>query len=132
MTARAIPNTSSAIYKAAALIDVQGPMFASALFEAVDFGIQAERMNKLRHAFDLRWLCETPAGTVDLTENSRQHFVSRRPKEKYIGQIVPAQYRPNVFASPGLSKKNIPSRRGQRDDIPAWSVRANPTFQTKA
>ena len=49
-----------------------------------------------------------------------------------IGQITPAQYRPSVFASQGLSKRYIPTRRGTRLDIPAWSVRENPTFFTKA
>jgi len=122
-TTKVAPNTGSAIYKAAAHLEHSGPISSESLFAVVDFGPVAGRQVKLNRAYELGWLQQTPAGTIDLTEGARQHFASKRPKEKYVGQIVPAQYRGNVFASPGLSKKNIPSRRGQRDDIPAWSVK---------
>lgn len=112
---RTTPNASSAIYKAAALIDAQGDKTATELFVAVDFGVASDRVSKLQRAFDIGWLCETPAGTVDLTESTKRHFDRQRPSD-YVGQITPATYRPNVFASPGLSKRFIPSRQGTRAD----------------
>ena len=123
MTTKTAPYIKSAIYLAAEHLELSGPLSRDTLFAAVDFGPAAGRMEKLNHAYEIGWLWQTPAGSIDLTETTRKHFVDKRPKEKYIGQIVPAQYRPNVFASPGLSKKNIPSRRGMRNDIPAWSVK---------
>jgi hypothetical protein len=118
-----IPTTRAAVYKAAELIVANGPQSREALSVAIDFGVKGTHVEKLRQAIEGDWLVERASGLIDVTESTRAHFASQAPKEKYIGQITPAQYRPSVFASPGLSKKNIPSRRGQRDDIPAWSVR---------
>jgi hypothetical protein len=117
------PIKSCAIYKAAALISSSGPRSIAALHAEIDFGPKHSREKKLDHAFDIGWLCETEGGAIDVTENTRQHFAEQEPSNKPIGQITPAQYRPSVFASPGLSKKNIPDRRGMRLDIPDWSRR---------
>jgi len=132
MTTKVTPNTGSAIYKAAAHLEHSGPISSESLFAVVDFGPATGRQMKLNRAYELGWLQQTPAGTIDLTEGARQHFASKRPKEKYVGQVVPPQYRPDFRASLGLSPKNIPSRRGMRDDIPAWSVRENPKYRTVA
>lgn len=118
-----IPFKSSAIYKAAELIITAGPRSMEVLQAEIDMGPKHARQKKLDHAFDIDWLCETPDGTIDVTEKTREHFASLEQSSKPIGQITPAQYRPNVFASQGLSKKNIPNRRGTRNDIPAWSVK---------
>jgi len=129
-TTKVAPNTSSAIYKAAAHIEQSGPVTSEVLFVAVDFGPANARQGKLNHAYEIDWLQETPAGTIDLTESARKHFASKRPKPEYVGEITPAQYRPSIFASQGLSKKNIPNSRGTRDDIPAWSVRETVSIKT--
>jgi hypothetical protein len=127
MTVALIPNKSSAAYKAAQLICASGPRSMEVLLTEVDFGPKKERHGKFAHAFSIGWLCETPAGTIDVTEKTRQHFAEQEPSAKPIGQITPAQYRPSVFASPGLSKKNIPNRRGPRAD--ALDIYGeNPTF----
>jgi hypothetical protein len=52
-----------------------------------------------------------------------------------IGKITPTlpQYRPSVFASQGISKKNIPNRHGLRpasDSAPAWSRRESLSIRT--
>lgn len=117
------PFKSSAIYKAAELIITAGPRSMEVLQAEIDMGPKHARQKKLDHAFDIGWLCETPARTIDVTEKTRQHFAEQESGSKPIGQITPAQYRPNVFASQGLSKKNIPNRRGMRLDIPEWSVK---------
>jgi hypothetical protein len=122
-TIKTAPYVGSAAYKAAVHLEQSGPLPSEMLFVAVDFGPKKSRQAKLDHAYEIGWLEMTPAGTIGLTESTRAHFAEKQPKEGYVGQIVPAQYRPNVFASPGLSKKFIPSRRGMRDDIPAWSVK---------
>lgn len=122
-TSKAIPIKSCAIYKAAAMINRSGPLLLAELFAAVDFGPKHTRQHKLDHAFDIGWLCKTEYGAIDVTEKTKHHFVAQQPKDQYIGQFTPAQYRPNVFASSGLSKRHIPNSRGTRQDIPAWSHR---------
>ena len=126
------PIKSSAIYKAAELIITAGPRSMEVLQAEIDMGPKHARQKKLDHAFDIGWLCGTPAGTIDVTEKTREHFASLEPGSKPIGQITPAQYRPSVFGSQGISKKNIPNSRGTRIDIPEWSVRKDVSFHTKA
>jgi hypothetical protein len=132
-TNKAVPIKSSAIYKAADLIIGAGPRSMEVLQAEIDFGPKHARRGKLEHAISIGWLCETPAGTIDVTEKTRQHFAEQERSSKPIGRITPAQYRPSVFASPGLSKTNIPNRRGLRpaaDMAPAWSVREAVTIKT--
>lgn len=126
------PLSRSAVYKAAELIIATGPRTLESLFVAVDFGVKASRAEKLRLAFEANWLRQDDDGQIDVTDFARNHIASQAPKKQYIGQIAPSTYRPSVFASQGLSKKNIPNRRGQRNDIPAWSVRDAARFHTKA
>jgi hypothetical protein len=123
------PIKSSAIYKAAALIQQRGPLSMEVLQAEIDFGPKHTRKGKLDHAFDIGWLCETSAGTIGVTEKTRQHFADLEPSAKPIGQITPAQYRPSVFASPVLSKRYIPNRKGPRRDVPAWSIRESVSFR---
>jgi hypothetical protein len=132
---KAIPIKSSAVYKAASLIQQRGPMSLEVLQAEIDFGPKKTRQGKLVQAFSIGWLCETPAGTIDVTEKTRQHFADQEPGSKPIGQITPAQYRPNVFASQGISKKNRPNRHGLRhasDLPPVWSRREDLSIKTIA
>lgn len=115
------PLSRSAVYKAAELIIASGPRTLESLFVAVDFGVKSSRAEKLRLAFEANWLCQDDDGQIDVTEFARNHIAAQGPKKQYIGQITPSQYRPNVFESQGLSKKNIPRRGGMRSDIPDWS-----------
>lgn len=122
----AFPTTRSAAYKAIMLIIASGPRTAEQLFTEIDFGAHSTQRPKLRQAIQAGWIIEKPEQMLDVSDAVRQHFAEDLPKEQYIGQIVPAQYRPNVFAGQGLSKKNIPSSRGLRhasDETPAWSRR---------
>lgn len=117
------PLSRSAVYKAAELIIATGPRTLEALFVAVDFGVKSSRAEKLRLAFEANWLRQGEDGQIDVTDFARNHIAAQAPKKQYVGQITPAQCRPNIYASQGLSKKHIPNRRGQRNDIPAWSVK---------
>lgn len=117
------PTTRSAAYKAIMQIIASGPRTAEQLFAEVDFGAHSTQKPKLRQAIQAGWIIEKPDQMLDASQAVRQHFADVAPKEQYIGQITPAQYRPNIFASSGLSKKNIPNSRGTRTDIPEWSQR---------
>lgn len=124
MSMTQVPRVVSAIYKAAAYINQFGPMGVDAIFREIDFGTGSDRMMKLRHAFEIKWLYETPAGTIDVTESTREHFSPKRRTAPYVGQTTPAPYRKDNFESQGLSKKYIPDwRRTMRADVPEWSVR---------
>jgi hypothetical protein len=129
---QATPNRSATIYRAAAQIEKCGPMQRLELFAAMDFGPANTREAKLREAFETDWLRETSSGHIELTEYSKRHFERQKPKEPYVGQVTAPAYRPNIFASQGLSKRFIPDRRGPRADVPAWSMRESLSFQTKA
>lgn len=126
------PTTRSAAYKAIMQIIASGPRTAEQLFTDVDFGAHSTQRPKLRQAIQAGWIIEKPQGMLDVSAAVRQHFAEELPKEAFIGQITPAQYRPNIFASSGLSKKNIPNCRGTRTDIPDWSVRETVKFYTRA
>lgn len=129
------PTTRSAAYKAIMQIIAHGPRTAEQLFTEVDFGAHATQKPKLRQAIQAGWIIEKPEKMLEVSDAVRQHFAEVAPKEQYIGQIVPSQYRPSVFASQGISKKNIPNRRGLRptsDAAPAWSVRETVSIKSIA
>jgi hypothetical protein len=120
------PSKSAAIYTAALIIDKRGAMPRDELFARMDFGPAVTREKKLQQAFDTDWLGETQTGFISLTDYSKRILDRDKPKEEYVGQITPTTYRPNVFASPGLSAQHIPKRGGLRpasDLAPAWSVK---------
>jgi hypothetical protein len=132
MTMNIVPSILSAIYSAAVHIKQVGPMTADHLFLAIDFGFGSDARKKLNHAFEIQWLRENADGKIELTESSKQHFAPKRAKVPYMGQKAPPAHRGNVFESPGLSKRYLINSRGPRDDVPSWSVREKPSFQTKA
>jgi hypothetical protein len=118
MTTKQAPRIVSAIYKAAEYIRDNGPQSVEALFAAVDFGARGDRTGKLNYSFETGWLEKTPMNSIGLTNFAREHFEDKRPKKKYVGQVTPAKYQADIFASPGLSPRFIPNRRGPRADAP--------------
>jgi len=132
MIATAFPSSRGAAYKACELIITQGPMTVEQLLAAIDFGVHGTQKAKITAAIQAGWIYETTASTIDVTESVREHFAALAPKEKYAGEMTPPAYRPNIFASQGLSKRYIPDRRGLRADVPAWSVREATSFKTRA
>jgi len=124
------PNKSATIYAAATVIAKCGPMLREELYATMDFGPSHTRETKLREAFETDWLRETPSGQVELTEYARRHLEAQKPKETYVGQITPAQYRGD-WRKGSLSKQYIPNRRGPRADVPAWSIRQKNSTQSK-
>jgi hypothetical protein len=127
-----VPSILSAIYSAAVHIKDVGPLTADHLFLAVDFGFGSDARKKLNYAFEIKWLRKNADGKIELTESSKEHFAPKHAKVPYVGEKAAPAYRGNVFTSPGLSKRYLLNSRGPRDDVPSWSVRETPSFQTKA
>ncbi|QJD98621.1 hypothetical protein HH212_00010 [Massilia forsythiae] len=128
MTVRTIPNTTAAIYQAAKLIIAIGAQTREQLFMAVDFGDKRAQRAKIQNAFEMGWLYEAPAGKIDVTESTRKHFADQHPKEKYVGQVAPPAWRPNLMTGT-LNPKYHTNSRGPRDDAPEWSRRETPNFR---
>lgn len=134
-----MPGSHTAPYKAAEHLFKNGPMTQEQLFLAVDMGcVPCRRDEKLQHAITSGLITQMADGKLDCSAEVRVRFEEKlniKPDEKLIGQITPAQYRPSVFASQGISKKNIPNRRGLRpvsDSAPAWSVRETVSIKSIA
>jgi hypothetical protein len=72
------------------------------------------------------WLRRLPCGRIALTDAALAHYENDGPAEPETecpGQIA-APRQIDVMNRPPLSKRHIPSTRGIRPDIPAWSLRA--------
>jgi hypothetical protein len=129
------PQPGEIPYLAGEYLYRNGPCTDVELFLAVKFGkSQNERAAALQSAIRGGWLIETQRGKIACSPAATDYYdgYSEAPEEKYVGQIAPAPQR-NVFASPGLSKKNIPNRHGLRpasDIAPAWSVREKVSIKT--
>jgi hypothetical protein len=122
-----IPAQGTAARLAAEYLFKNGPATEAEIYIAVDFGCApSKRAEKLQRAVGTGVLTQRDDGKLDCSAAIRAYFdkkTSDSEGAEPIGQIAPAQYRQNVFASPGLSKKYIPNRRGPRVDVPAWSVK---------
>jgi hypothetical protein len=122
-----VPSKGSAARLAAEHLLKTGPMTEAELCAAVDFGLTSgKRAEKLQRAVSTGVLTHRPDGKLDCNPSLRGWFENQERENEEatpIGEITPAQYRPSVFASQGISKKNIPNSRGTRSDIPTWSHR---------
>lgn len=122
------PREGEIPHAAGAYVYKYGSCSETELFLAVNFGrSKHERAVALQSAIRGGWLIETERGTIACSPAALDYYDAQedKPKEEYVGQIVPAATR-NVFAGSGLSKKHIPNRHGLRpasDLAPAWSVK---------
>lgn len=127
-------NRGSAAYLAAGYIFKNGPQLPDALFAAIDFGSNmSTRQEKLDRAVHSGWLTQGSTWVVDIGDRARAHFEAEAGIEetaKPLGQIAAFREPVNVFTRPPLSKKHIPNRRGSRQDVPEWSVRADASFKS--
>lgn len=133
MTDTRTPQSQSAAYRAAALINKTGPIPRAELFAKVHFSHKpGNQKQMLDRAIASGWLEEIPAG-VALTMFARSHFGDvEEPAAKYVGQVAEKRTVIPVYERPALSRKHIPSSRGNRDDVPEFSVRAPVSFRTLA
>ena len=130
---RSIPHADTAAYRAAAFIYKSGPLPRAELFAKVHFSeLACNSSNMLRVAIGNGWLAEQ-SGVIALTDVSRVHFggIAADAEPKYIGEVATSRAT-NVFEGKPLSKKHIPSARGTRDGVPAFSLRDKPSFKSVA
>jgi hypothetical protein len=132
-----VPNKGTAPRLAAEHLLKSGPMVEAELCAAVDLGCAShKRAEKLQRAVSTGVLTQLPDGKLDCSPALRTWLESQasgQEESKPIGQNTPAQYRPSVFASPAISKKNIPRRQALRpasDLAPSWSVRETVSIKT--
>lgn len=125
-----IPPSNAAIYRAAAIIFEAGPQTAGALFASIDFGKLCFRYEKIEGAIRAGWMVDVD-GKIGISELARVHFGGKpeAPAVKYVGQVATTR---EPYVPAPLSRKNIPSARGTRDDVPDFSVRSQPSFKSVA
>lgn len=117
-----IPQRASAAYKAGEYLHKNGAQTEEELFAAVKFGTRpCDRARRLQDAIIDGWLTTTPSGLINLSDAARKYFEQAKPR--YVGKVAgPRQI--NLMDRPPY----VPPKRMVRDDVPAWSIRAKPTF----
>lgn len=131
MTTIRIPAPHTASYRASAHLHKSGPLTPEQLLAAVHFAAKpSSRLISLDSVLRTGWLVEI-AGKIDISEDARSFFEGVEPV-KLAGQIAAVRDHGSVYDRPALSRKHIPSSRGNRDDVPEFSVRAPVSFRTLA
>ena len=130
MSAPRIPPANASIYRAALVIFEAGPQTTGALFASIDFGKACFRHEKIENAIRNGWLTDA-GGKIGISDRARAYFGGKpeAPAVKYIGQVATTR---EPYVPAPLSKRNIPSALGNRDDVPAYSVRFHPSFKSVA
>jgi hypothetical protein len=120
-----LPKRSSAAYLAGALIYEEGSKIDADLFGRVHFGTKPSvRVANLERDIQSGWLRRLSCGRIALTDRSLQHYEGAQtpPEPKFVGQVA-APRQIDLMNRPPISKRFIPSVRGIRTDIPAWSIK---------
>jgi hypothetical protein len=127
---RHIPNRHSAAYAAGALIYQEGSKPEADLFARVDYGHAPNRRKiNLERDIESGWLRRVAGNRIALTDWALTYYENEPAAEepKFVGRpAAPRQV--DVMQRPPISKRFIPNPRGQRDDVPAWSVRETAHF----
>jgi hypothetical protein len=127
-------NKQQGSYIAGKAIYETGPKTEQEVFSLGSFGlVPSRRLDALNRAFDTCWLRRTDDGLIDLTDFARNHYAEEAgdaPPAPCPKVAAPRQV--NLMHRPPLRREYIPNTRGTRTDIPAWSIRPAPSFQTKA
>jgi hypothetical protein len=112
-----------------------GPQTEIALRVNADLGGKSsDRTSAVQNSIRSGWLTIQADGRIGCSATAREHYDSLHgiKAHKPLGQLATLRERGNVYERPPLSKRHIPNSRGLRDDVPAWSVRTNTSFHTKA
>ena len=123
MTAPRIPPANAAIHRAAFVIFEAGPQTPAALFASIDFGKAYSRLGKIDSAIRNGWLIDID-GKVGISDRARTYF-SGKPEAsapKYVGQMATIR-EPYAYEAAPLSKRHIPNSKGNRADVPEFSIR---------
>lgn len=133
MTTARIPQAKSAAYRAAVHIHRTGPIPRAELLSLIRFADMPNKsVQMLDRAIASGWLVEGPKG-ITVGDILRNHLddLGLANKPKYVGQAATSREALTpLYERPALSKRFIPSSRGTRDDVPAYSVRDQVSFRT--
>lgn len=125
------PKSDSAAYQAAAIIHKSSPQTAAQLIGQIDFGSRpSNRVGKIESAAASGWLVDI-GGVFHLGDAARAHFDAiEMPTPAYVGQVAaPREPITPLHEVKPLSRKHIPDARGNRNDVPGYSVRDKATVR---
>lgn len=129
-----VPSKHTFPHSAGAYLYRHGPQTEDALFKAMGDSVrQAGRGELIQRCLSSGWFTLAPNDLINCSEFARAHYdkIEGLVKPEYVGQIAVSRA-PTAYTQPPLSRKYIPNSRGIRQDIPAWSIRGAPSFNTKA
>jgi hypothetical protein len=127
-----IRRPSNAIsYQAAEILYVSGPQTSAQLLAAIYINPgSGSKVEKLVRAAASGWLVDI-GGVFHLGDAARAHFDAiEMPTPAYVGQVAaPREPITPLDAVKPLSRKHIPDARGNRNDVPGYSVRDKATVR---
>lgn len=129
------PNQGTVALLAGEYLYKNGPAQEHDLLLAGNTQRASEQRAAIQHAASNGWLIVVDGGRFDCSAAARAYFdrlAGKAPAQKPMGKIAESRQMISAYDRPPLSKKHIPNPRGTRQDVPAWSVRATPSFHTKA
>lgn len=133
MTAPRLPQSNTTAYRAAAHLHKTGPLSRADLFAQVHLGPRPSvRDDAIDRAVANGWLTESPTQVACGIVLAAYFGGIEPPTVKApTGQVaMPRQHLTPLYAQPSLSKRHIPNSRGNRDDVPEFSVRSAPSFRS--
>jgi hypothetical protein len=130
MTTARIPHVQTTRYKIGAMLFKRGPLPRAELFTHIKAGSSTENSARmLRRAIDDGWLTEIN-GAIYVGAIALSHFGGDSTEEStptYIGQVATSRAS-SAYESGTLSYRT--NSKGNRDDIPPYSVRDGVRFAT--
>lgn len=124
------PPSNTASYRAAAHIHKVGPLTQEALFAAVSCGTKlAHRRHMIESALLIGWLVESRE-LIGLGDLAKSHFDDIELPKAPEGRKAERRTVIPVYERPALSKKYLTNSRGNRADVPEFSVRTAPSFRS--
>lgn len=129
-----IPRRDTFAFIAGEQLYKTGPAPEGDLFHALGKVRPREKREAIERAIQSGWLTIAAAGLIDCSATARAHYDELEGKTviKPMGDVAAPREAANAFERPPLSRKYMTNSRGTRADVPAWSVRTNTTFYTKA
>lgn len=93
----------------------------------------AQRAEMLQGALRSGWMVVTKAGHFACSPAARTHYdkLAGVVKEVYVGQVAAPRDGLGALNRPPLRKAYMLNSRGFRQDVPAFSVRSEPSFYKK-
>lgn len=108
-----------------------GPQSEDELFAALGATMQASvREELVERGVRGGWFCIVAGGKVDCSEFGRAHYDKEAGIVKviHVGQEAAQRDRFGALNRPPLRREYLTNSRGLRQDVPAFSVRSEPSF----